>query len=115
MPSKVTVWSLTRVQGVVTLFQHPDQLAELKADPAKWAAPFVEELCRYHTASAMAMKRTAKENVEIGGKVMGSYQTGCIIVDVFGTLTGHQAGRGHHRLEPVSQPRRRNLCEPRQI
>jgi nitric oxide reductase len=42
----------------------------LKADPAKWAALFVEELCRYHTASAMAIKRTAKEDVEIGGKVM---------------------------------------------
>jgi nitric oxide reductase len=53
----------------VTLFQHPEQLAELKADPAKWAMPFVEELCRYHTASAMAIKRTAKEDVEIGGKV----------------------------------------------
>lgn len=56
-------------KGVVTLFQNPDQLAELKADPEKWAGPFVEELCRYHTASAMAMKRTAKEDVEIGGKV----------------------------------------------
>jgi cytochrome P450 len=31
--------------------------------------PFVEELCRYHTASAMAIKRTAKEDVEIGGTV----------------------------------------------
>ncbi|GAB1317816.1 hypothetical protein MFIFM68171_08026 [Madurella fahalii] len=56
--------------GVVTLAQHPDQLAELKADPARWAAPFVEELCRYHTASAMAIKRTAKEDVEIGGKLI---------------------------------------------
>lgn len=56
--------------GTVTLFQHPDQLAELKANPTKWAAPFVEELCRYHTASAMAMKRTAKENVEIGGQLI---------------------------------------------
>ncbi|KAK4652840.1 hypothetical protein QC762_512910 [Podospora pseudocomata] len=56
--------------GVVTLFQNPDQLAELKADPEKWAGPFVEELCRYHTASAMAMKRTAKEDVEIGGKII---------------------------------------------
>lgn len=56
--------------GVVTLFQHPEQLAELKADPAKWAMPFVEELCRYHTASAMAIKRTAKEDVEIGGKTI---------------------------------------------
>lgn len=53
----------------MTLFQHPKQLAELKADPAKWAMPFVEELCRYHTASAMAIKRTAKEDLEIGGKV----------------------------------------------
>jgi nitric oxide reductase len=60
--------------GVVTLFQHPDQLAELKADPAKWVGPFVEELCRYHTASAMAMKRTAKEGVEIGGKLIKAGQ-----------------------------------------
>jgi len=56
--------------GVVTLLQHPDQLAELKSDPGKWAAPFVEELCRYHTASAMAMKRSAKEDIEIGGKLI---------------------------------------------
>jgi len=60
--------------GIVTLFQHPDQLAELKADPKKWAGPFVEELCRYHTASAMAMKRTAKEDVEIGGKLIKAGQ-----------------------------------------
>lgn len=53
--------------GVATLFQHPKQLAELKADPSL-APAFVEELCRYHTASALAMKRTAKEDVEIGGK-----------------------------------------------
>jgi nitric oxide reductase len=28
----------------------------------------VEELCRYHTASALAMRRVAKEDVEIGGR-----------------------------------------------
>ncbi|KAK4184186.1 putative cytochrome P450 B-class [Podospora australis] len=56
--------------GVVTLFQNPSQLAELKADPTRWAAPFVEELCRFHTASAMAMKRTAKEDIKIGGKII---------------------------------------------
>ncbi|KAK3320329.1 cytochrome P450 [Cercophora scortea] len=55
--------------GVVTLAQHPDQLAELKANPSLTPA-FVEELCRYHTASAMAIKRTAKEDVEIGGKII---------------------------------------------
>jgi nitric oxide reductase len=57
---------------VVTLAQHPKYLAEFKADPKRWAAPFVEELCRFHTASAMAMKRTAKEDVEIGGQVMSA-------------------------------------------
>jgi fungal nitric oxide reductase len=54
--------------GVVTLFQNPDQLAELKADTSL-APKFVEELCRYHTGSALAIKRTAKEPFEIGGKV----------------------------------------------
>ncbi|KAM5359616.1 hypothetical protein ACJZ2D_014337 [Fusarium nematophilum] len=55
--------------GVVTLFQHPEQLAQLKADPSL-APAFVEELCRYHTASALAMKRTAKVDVQIGGKLI---------------------------------------------
>ncbi|KAH0599481.1 hypothetical protein MHUMG1_02269 [Metarhizium humberi] len=54
-------------QGIVTLFQHPDQLDQLKSDPSR-AGDFVKELCRYHTASALAMKRTAKVDVEIGGQ-----------------------------------------------
>lgn len=53
--------------GVVTLFQHPKQLEELKENPLL-APQFVEELCRYHTASALAIKRTAKVDLEIGGK-----------------------------------------------
>ncbi|KID97186.1 Cytochrome P450 55A2, partial [Metarhizium majus ARSEF 297] len=53
--------------GIVTLFQHPDQLHQLKSDPSR-AGAFVKELCRYHTASALAMKRTAKVDVEIGGQ-----------------------------------------------
>lgn len=55
--------------GVVTLSQHPEQLAQLKANPSL-APAFVEELCRYHTASALAMKRTAKVDVEIGRKLI---------------------------------------------
>ncbi|KAL6918463.1 hypothetical protein FSST1_009958 [Fusarium sambucinum] len=55
--------------GVVTLAQHPDQLFQLKSDPSL-APKFVEELCRYHTASALAIKRTAKEDVHIGGKLI---------------------------------------------
>jgi fungal nitric oxide reductase len=56
--------------GIVTLLRHPEQLALLKQDPKKWSAPFVEELCRYHTASALATKRVAKEDVVYGGKLI---------------------------------------------
>ncbi|KAL2071249.1 hypothetical protein VTL71DRAFT_12484 [Oculimacula yallundae] len=56
--------------GVVTLLEHPGQLEELKRDPEKWTAPFVEELCRFHTASALATKRVAKVDVVYGGKVI---------------------------------------------
>ncbi|KAM5342172.1 hypothetical protein ACJ41O_015203 [Fusarium nematophilum] len=55
--------------GVVELMQHPDQLDELKEDPTLVPA-FVNELCRYHTGSAMAMKRVAKEDIELGGKLI---------------------------------------------
>lgn len=89
---------------MVTLFQHPEQLAELKADPAKWVGPFVEELCRYHTASAMAMKRTAKEDVEIGGKVTDPRNLKCCPMANLYHAVAHQGGPGHHCVEPVGQP-----------
>lgn len=60
--------------GVVTAHQHPKVLAELKADPEKWSGPFVEELCRYHTGSSMAMKRSAKVDLEIGGKLIKAHE-----------------------------------------
>jgi fungal nitric oxide reductase len=52
---------------VVELLRNPGQLAELKANPSLTPA-FVEELCRYHTGSALALKRVAKVDVELGGK-----------------------------------------------
>ncbi|KAK7428056.1 hypothetical protein QQZ08_005488 [Neonectria magnoliae] len=55
--------------GVITLMQNPAQLEELKADPSL-VPSFVEELCRYHTGSALAMKRVAKEDIELGGKII---------------------------------------------
>ena len=53
---------------VVTLLQHPDQLEGLKADPSLMRA-FVEELCRFHTASAMATRCVVKINITLDGKV----------------------------------------------
>jgi nitric oxide reductase len=52
----------------VTLFENPSQLADLKKEPSL-APKFVEELCRFHTASALATRRVAKVDVELGGKV----------------------------------------------
>lgn len=55
-------------QGVIELLRHPSQLQDLKSNPSLSKA-FVEELCRYHTGSSMAMKRVAKEDIILGGKV----------------------------------------------
>ncbi|KAK1522947.1 cytochrome P450 55A1 [Colletotrichum paranaense] len=55
--------------GVIELFRNPGQLAQLKANPSL-APAFVEELCRYHTGSSMAMKRVAKEDIILGGKTI---------------------------------------------
>jgi nitric oxide reductase len=55
-------------QGVVTLLQHPKQLDELKKDPSL-AKGTVEELLRYHTASALATRRVAMQDVSLAGKV----------------------------------------------
>ena len=52
--------------GVVTLLQHPHDFEKLKADPGL-APAFVSELCRWHVASAMATRRVAKVDIELGG------------------------------------------------
>ncbi|KAL2278191.1 hypothetical protein FJTKL_14610 [Diaporthe vaccinii] len=54
--------------GVIELLRNPSQLQDLKSNPLR-SKIFVEELCRYHTGSSMAMKRVAKEDVVLGGKV----------------------------------------------
>ncbi|KAF0319642.1 cytochrome p450 55a3 [Colletotrichum asianum] len=55
--------------GVIELLRNPSQLADLKSDPSLSKA-FVEELCRYHTGSSMAMKRVAKEDIVLGGQTI---------------------------------------------
>eukprot|EP01089_Gocevia_fonbrunei_P005439 TRINITY_DN1586_c0_g1_i2.p1 TRINITY_DN1586_c0_g1~~TRINITY_DN1586_c0_g1_i2.p1 ORF type:complete len:289 (+),score=80.86 TRINITY_DN1586_c0_g1_i2:51-917(+) len=55
--------------GVVSLLQHPWQLAELKQNPTLSKAA-VEEICRYHTASSLATRRVALTDVLLGGKVI---------------------------------------------
>ncbi|KAK9803975.1 hypothetical protein WJX72_009541 [[Myrmecia] bisecta] len=59
--------------GVVTLLQHPKQLAQLKADPSL-VDGMVEELLRFHTASALATRRVAKEDVTLAGQIIKAGQ-----------------------------------------
>ncbi|KAL2012978.1 hypothetical protein VTN00DRAFT_503 [Thermoascus crustaceus] len=57
--------------GVVTLLEHPSQIADLRRDPSL-SKPFVEELCRFHTASALATRRVAKVDVVLRGQTIKS-------------------------------------------
>lgn len=58
---------------------------DLKADPSL-AEAFVEELCRFHTASALATRRVAKVDITLGGKVGACnpvYRTSSILISRF--------------------------------
>ncbi|HEX3591454.1 MAG TPA: cytochrome P450 [Pseudonocardiaceae bacterium] len=52
--------------GVLALLTHPDQLAELQADPARTPLA-VEELLRYFTIAEVVTSRIAETDVELGG------------------------------------------------
>lgn len=53
--------------AVRALFDHPDQLAAVRADPAGLAAGLVEETLRYDGPVATTTPRIALEDTEIGG------------------------------------------------
>lgn len=52
--------------GVMTLLERPEELAALRADPAR-TLPAIEELLRVYTIAEFANSRVAVEDVEIGG------------------------------------------------
>ncbi|MFD3542272.1 cytochrome P450 [Streptomyces sp. NPDC058662] len=55
--------------GVATLLEHPDQLEDLKADPALFPTA-VEELLRYLSINHAGLPRAATEDIEVGGEVI---------------------------------------------
>ncbi|KAJ7286351.1 cytochrome P450 55A3 [Mycena rebaudengoi] len=55
--------------GVIELLNHPQQRKDLVDNPSL-TSKFVDELCRFHTGSAMATRRVAKEDVIIGGQLV---------------------------------------------
>nr|WTA00327.1 cytochrome P450 [Streptomyces sp. NBC_00857] len=52
--------------GTMTLLEHPDELAALRADPSRTPAA-VEEMLRMFTIADSVVSRAAKEDVELGG------------------------------------------------
>jgi cytochrome P450 len=56
--------------GVVALLTHPDQLAKFKANPEVLARGMVEETLRYWGPVDFLGRRTAKEDIKVGGTVI---------------------------------------------
>ncbi|PRW58572.1 cytochrome P450 55A3 isoform B [Chlorella sorokiniana] len=56
--------------GVVELLANPDQLAAFKEDPEACAPGLALEICRFHSASALALRRVALEDVQLGGQTI---------------------------------------------
>ncbi|PNW87944.1 hypothetical protein CHLRE_01g007950v5 [Chlamydomonas reinhardtii] len=56
--------------GVISLLQHPDQLAAMKADPARLVPAATEEICRFHTGSSYALRRLAVADVQVDGQLV---------------------------------------------
>lgn len=90
------------VQGVVTLLEHPDQLADLKKDPGL-VKNTVDELLRYHTASALALRRVATADVEIAGKVGTKRVLRLMVWSLIPESADHQGRRGCHTVQPVGE------------
>jgi cytochrome P450 len=63
-----TTASMTAL-GTLTLLQHPEQLAELRAHP-ELIPDAIEELLRYLTVVHLIVLRVAAEDIEIGGVVI---------------------------------------------
>ncbi|TKA78497.1 hypothetical protein B0A55_01995 [Friedmanniomyces simplex] len=53
--------------GTFTMLQHPDQLNDFKKDTKVLAKPMVNELLRYHTASALNGRRVAIKDFTLRG------------------------------------------------
>lgn len=68
-PFSQLIPTIHTAKGVVTLLQHPTQLEDLKNNPSL-SKQFVEELCRFHTASSFATRRVAKVDVTLRGQTI---------------------------------------------
>ncbi|HKS49525.1 MAG TPA: cytochrome P450 [Amycolatopsis sp.] len=90
--------------GTIGLLEHPEDLAAIKADPAKTPGA-VEELLRYWSIVDLGVSRLAKEDIEIGGVLIKTGEGVLALAnmanhdpDVFADAMSLDIGRGarHH-------------------
>jgi cytochrome P450 len=90
--------------GTLALLEHPEQLAELRRDPALWV-PAIEELLRYLSIPQLGRRRVALEDVEVDGQLIRAGE-GIVTADPSGnrdervfddpdTLDIHRDASGH--------------------
>ncbi|SFW75650.1 cytochrome P450 [Amycolatopsis australiensis] len=90
--------------GTFALFEHPAQLARLRAEPALWPNA-IEELLRYLTVSHLGASRAALEDVELGEQLIRKGETVVVALPAAnrdperfpdpGTLAVDRATQGH--------------------
>jgi cytochrome P450 len=66
--------------GVLTLLEHPDQLARLKADESLYAGA-VDELLRYLTVNHAGLPRAALEDVMVGNQLIRAHEGVLVMVN----------------------------------
>lgn len=66
--------------AIFLLLSHPDQLAEVRRDPALWPRA-IEEVLRYMSPGTMTMPRMAVEDVEVGGVTVPKGEAVVVMLD----------------------------------
>jgi cytochrome P450 len=93
--------------GTLALFEHPDQLALLRGtDDPKVIAVAVDELLRYLSIVHSGLRRVAKDDIEIGGRVIRRGDG--ILVDLQAANWDPRAFPGAGRLDLTRPARQHN-------
>ncbi|MFM7406466.1 MAG: cytochrome P450 [Cuspidothrix sp.] len=91
--------------GVLSLLRHPDQLAILQNDPSLIPSA-VEEILRYESPLQIC-GRTAKENLEIGGKII---RKGVPVFLLVGSANRDPSHFAHAERLDITRPENRHLA-----
>ncbi|WP_245994381.1 cytochrome P450 family protein [Tengunoibacter tsumagoiensis] len=92
--------------GLLSLLQHPEQLALLKSDPSL-LKPAIEELLRYNGPGFAATNRWANEDFELGGKLI---RRGELVVVVLASANRDEQQFSHANELDITRRENRHLA-----